>query len=139
MNTFGIPEVTLSELGDSTHIVNKIGAIRHYPLQVAVVRVTDHIADAGVDVDTQPTLDHAALFYSKSLTAPWILGGSKDAATHHTIHHAVKGTAPSNVTILFPDFIYTVEETFEVGNVTYDTQAVLYDGQPVIYGEEDVN
>lgn len=105
-NSFNIPEVTLNQLGDSTHAINT--TTRKSPYQPLVARATNHADDTGVDCTTEALLDaNAAIFVQKRHGEPWV----KDVGTQHIVHKAAATPAvPTNVTVLFPNFNYT---TFE--------------------------
>ena len=110
-NSFNIPEVTLTNIADSTHSINDW--IRLYPAQPLVCRVLGHVNDSGAACTTEALLDSdAAIFMSKGLGYPWTLGGSKDHALTSEIHDGPNtvGAAPATATVIFPDFDYS---TFE--------------------------
>jgi hypothetical protein len=108
-NSFGIAEVTLNNLGDSTHAINTTARTSVY--QPLVARVTNHVYDSGANATTEALLDTCAVFHQKRHGEPWTLGSNKDAAKEHNIHKAASTPAvPTNTTVLFPNFDYT---TFE--------------------------
>jgi len=108
-NSFGIPEVTLNVLGDSTAAIN--ASTRLHPYQPLVVRVTNSIHDGGANATTEALLESdAALYVSQRHGEPWVLNGSVNTTTQ-IIHQAASTPAvPTNTTTLFPNFDYS---TFE--------------------------
>jgi len=74
MNNLNIVEVTMVELADATHAVNKIvtdgsGIGRSHPYENLVVRVTDHVSDDNAEEDNA---DNMALFMSRKAGDNWI-------------------------------------------------------------------
>jgi len=112
-NSFGITEVTLAQLGDSTHAVNAVGstAARKSVYQPMVVRATNHDDDGGANATTQALVESdCALFLSRRHGEPWEkVGGLKQVIVKAA---ANTGTTPpaTDVTVLYPNFDYT---TFE--------------------------
>jgi hypothetical protein len=102
-NSFGIIEVTLNQLGDSTHAINT--TTRKSPYQPLVARATNHVDDSGVNATTEALLTAgAAIFTQKAHGHPWL----KDTGLTHLIHQAAATPAvPTNVTVLYPNFDYT--------------------------------
>lgn len=112
-NSFGITEVTLAQLGDSTHAINAVGtsAVRKSVYQPIVARATDHDDDTGVNADTEAKVEAGcALFLSRRHGEPW----EKLGALVQKVEQAAADTGatpPStDVSVLFPNFDYT---TFE--------------------------
>lgn len=109
-NFAGIPELTLNQLGDSTHAINT--TTRKSVYEPLVVRATNHENDKGTNCTTEALLDSdAAIFMQKRHGEPWVLGGNKDASLKKVIHKAAATPAvPVSATVLFPNFDYS---TFE--------------------------
>lgn len=118
-NPFGITEVTLNQLGDSTHAINT--TVRRHPYQPLVAIATNHVdttSNLGSDWPDGTTnaspeneahlVNAVAVFVQKRHGEPW----QKDAnVINHLIHKAAATPAvPTNVSVLFPNFDYT---TFE--------------------------
>ncbi len=128
-NPFGLQEVTLNQLGDSTHAINAIdetGALAASPrksvYQPFVVIVTDHedtknsltgwpdggAAPTSTALNAAYLADGIALFSSMRHGEPF----KKDNGTLKHILHRADSTpnVPTDVTTLFPNFDYS---TFE--------------------------
>ena len=105
-NTLGITERTMAHLRDSTNLVNTITPVagfRFSALQPLVCRCTDHTAnDVG---ETGTNTDLMALFYSKAVGHPWVLGKSDTAQTQLILKDG--DTEDLNADTLYPDFDYS--------------------------------
>ncbi len=127
-NPFGLQELTLNQIGDSTHDINAIDSTgaeatspRKYAYQPIAVIATDHddtvhSLTTWPDGDDTPTATAAneaymsegiAVFVSQRHGEPF----KKDSGRKHIIHKAADTVdVPTDVTVLFPNFDYA---TFE--------------------------
>lgn len=107
-NTLGITEVTLAQVGDSTHNVNSLTHAlgrNGYPLQSLVVRVTDHSDNDAAE--TEADTDSMALFHSKAYGHPWekYAGSGDDITVRVGIDPASPATSTS-ATVIYPNYQY---------------------------------
>lgn len=119
-NPFGLPEVTLNQLGDSTHAINT--TTRESVYQPLAVIVTDHDATTsnlttdwpdGAGSEVSPRMEEhmnqsVAVFFQRRHGEAW----EKDnGELRHRLHKAAGTPAvPTDVTKLWPNFDYS---TFE--------------------------
>lgn len=131
-NPFGLQEVTLNQLGDSTHAINAVdttGAVSgsprksvYQPISVIVSNHEDTTSNLTTDWPdgTGATADAAAedhmtaevvIMTSSRHGEPFVKGGKRDMSLKHILHEAAGIPAvPVDVTVLYPNFDYT---TFE--------------------------
>lgn len=116
-NTVGITEVTLAQIGDSTHNVNSLTHATGRggnPLQSRVVRVTDHsdnvVAEVGADTDRM------ALFHSKAYGHPWEkYAGSGDDITVRVGADPTSPATSTSATVIYPNYKYVQDVVDGVG------------------------
>ncbi len=123
-NPYGLPEVSLNQLGDSTHAVNTVGFAannRSEVLKAHTVIVTNHddsgdlaagnwpdgTATTKDAVAEQYLIDNAVIFVSKAHGHPWTRGSLKDVGLEHIIHKAAATpSVPTDTTVLYPNHDY---------------------------------
>lgn len=108
VNTLGIPEVTLAQISDANHAINKVGNdvgnARGSIYQSAVVRIIDH-EDNDITATDDPT--KMALFESIRHGQPW---NKYRGHREHIIHYGSIITEGTSMNQIFPTHDY---EEFE--------------------------